>query len=206
MFTSISSLMSASQVASRWRADPPEPGARRLHIATHFESGAVALREALGESSRVAIWECGELHGSLSGAPDANAPVLLLVARPDAALRALVDGAGSLLEQLHFGDYDRACDYYVSRLHALREVGSALGSSALYVDGHRAAEGGLPRRLAQRLGWRAPAVACATGTGLARAAALREPGWSAPARVVAESNAAYERCRNVLTRECLAIA
>lgn len=206
MFTSLASLMTARQVASRWRADPPQPRAHWLHVATHFESGAEALRRAFGHPARVAVWEYGELGQPPCASPGPGAPVLFVVSRPDTALRALVEGADSLLEQLHFGDYDRACDYYVARLHALRELGCALGRAALFVDGHRTCDGEFPQRLALRLGWKVSGTPPDRPEAAGVADRRSLPASHVPARVTAESAAAYERCRSVLARECLAIA
>lgn len=121
---------------------------------------------------------------------------------------------------------EAACDYYVARLHRLRQDGERLGHQALYFDAERLHQDttALLEGIGRWLGLTQPLQPCYQptphtgsegygdmGTNIHSGTVLgpehstvRDPSGlpDLPAAVQAEAQAAYHRCRDALRRHC----
>lgn len=151
--------------------------------------------------------------------PPGRVRALIFVRRPEPTLQSMLHLA-HLQGDPVFQDAQRCCDYYVSRLHRLREDAERLGSAALHYDAEDLVQ--QPQALldsvgdwlglAQPLGlqYRVGSHSGKTGFGdplpnirsgqvlPASATTVRQRATLSPA-ILAEADAAYQRCRLALT-------
>ncbi len=167
------------------------------------------------------------LHNSVR-APDRwlrgdSLRAVIFLRRPEQTLQSMLALAHVTPDGTPMQDPQRCCDYYVSRLHRLREDGERLGEAALYFDAEALIdkphallaalsswlELEQPLRTGYAVGTLSGEVGFGDPSGNIRAGHILGAGAStvrnAPplgAMVMAEAEAAYLRCRDSLQRHC----
>lgn len=149
--------------------------------------------------------------------------VLIFLRQPAAALASIMNLARERNNFQEMADAQAGCDYYVQRLHRLREDGRRYGKRALYFDAETLIERppellrvlgctlGLERPLSARYGLVPSTGNEGFGDWLPNIRAGRILGPEAStvrhsvrisATVLTEAQAAYDRCREALLRSC----
>jgi hypothetical protein len=148
---------------------------------------------------------------------------VIFIREPEPSLQSMLALARVTPDGGPMRDPQRCCDYYVSRLHRLREDGERLGSAAIYFDAEALVERphALLSGLGDWLGLRQPlrtgyAVGVRSGECgfgdpsdniragrilAAEATTVRQPERLDP-MILVEAEAAYRRCRDALLRHC----
>jgi len=148
---------------------------------------------------------------------------LIFLRQPEPTLRSVLTLAQADDPRSAMRDPQKCCDYYVSRLHRLREDGERLGGGALYLDAAALIQRphavlgavgswlGLHEPLAPsyevgsrsgEVGFGDPSRNIRAGRILAAEATTVRPDLRLPADIVAEAEAAYRRCRTTLLQHC----
>ena len=152
---------------------------------------------------------------------------LIFLRRPERTLQSLVALARSQRSVASYADVQAGCDYYVRRLHRLREDGERFGRQALYFEAEALVL--QPEPLLQALGqWlglaqplspayrlgrqsgqagfgdSSPNIRAGTVLGQERST-THSIGVSLDPAVLAEAQAAYMRCRAALVRHCTSL-
>ncbi len=148
---------------------------------------------------------------------------LIFLRRPERALQSLMALAASKGPGEAYNDAQACCDYYVSRLHRLREDGRRLGRRALYFDAEAVVQ--RPQALLDAIGhWLGVALPSAldyrvrrrsgddgfgdfsanirAGHVLGEERSTIERPRPLPAAVLSEAEAAWLRCRGALLHHC----
>jgi hypothetical protein len=149
---------------------------------------------------------------------------LIFLRRPERTLQSLIALARSQRSVSAYADAQVGCDYYVRRLHRLREDGERYGRQALYFDAEALVS--QPQALLQSLshwldlaqplapeyrlgrqsgragfGDSSPNIRAGTVLGQERST-THGTGAAIDPAVLAEAQAAYARCRAALVRHC----
>jgi hypothetical protein len=150
---------------------------------------------------------------------------LLLLRNAEDTITSVVNMAHSLKHTGEFSDPVRVVDYYVARLERMEQLGRQLGSASLYVDAERLV-GDTDAVLARLTQWPGLATPLSREYRIFPLTGMRGHGDPSPniktGRVVADSGerhrnyvqvaipqdalapakAAYDACRDVLSRTC----
>lgn len=159
--------------------------------------------------------------------PQQRVRAVIFVRRPVPTLQSMLTLAAEQRDAQFRDDPQRCCDYYVSRLHRLREDAHRLGDGAVYFDAEALVDRpqpllsglshwlGLQQPLAPRytvgrrsgeVGFGDPSANIRSGCVLPATASTIQRDWVLPKDVVAEAEAAYRRCRDVLMSRCRVLA
>jgi len=149
---------------------------------------------------------------------------LIFLRRPERTLQSLIALSRSQRSVSAYADAQVGCDYYVRRLHRLREDGERYGRQALYFDAEALVEQpqSLLQSLSHWLGLKQPltpqyrlgrqsgragfgdsSANIRAGTVLGQERSTTHSiGSGIDASVLSEAQAAYARCRAALVRHC----
>jgi hypothetical protein len=185
------------------------------------------IRRATGQPLR-GRWLLDKVLHNHVRAPDRWLPpdrvrALIFVRQPVPTLLSMLTLARAQSDR-HFDNHpQRCCDYYVSRLHRLREDAERLGESALVFDAEMLVTRpqallsqvsgwlGLEQPLSPvysigrrtgEVGFGDPSVNIRSGRVLQRSASTVREDWVLPNAVLDEAQAAYSRCRTALRAHC----
>lgn len=231
----LSHMRSYSSLLAHLLGSSPEiDGYGEAHVRYRHPWDLWRLRRSIRRSTGRALqgrWLLDKiLHNSIRP-PDRliasdHVRAVIFMRQPEQTLQSLLALARVTPDGVPMRDPQRCCDYYVSRLHRLREDGERLGNAALYfdaeslVDRPHALLPGLgdwlslcqPLRSGYRVGARSgergfgdPSENIRAGHILSAEASTVRGAELLDSMVLVEAEAAYRRCRDSLLRHCCSV-